>query len=33
MYKKKLQEQGVQDVVNINKMKIEPNGDLVDHAF
>ena len=31
--KKKLQEQGVQDVVNRNKTKFEPNGDLIDQAF
>ena len=31
--KKNLQEQGVQDVVNRNKTKFEPNGDLIDQAF
>ena len=30
---KKLSEQGVQDVVNRNKLKFEPYGDLVDQAF
>ena len=33
MYQNKLQEQGVQDVVNINKIKFEPHGDLVDKAY
>ena len=33
LYQKKLQEQGVQDVVNKNKIKFEPYGDLVDQAF
>ena len=33
MYQNKLQEEGVQDIVNINKMKFEPYGDLVDQAF
>ena len=33
MYQNKLQEKGVQDVVNINKMKFEPYDDLVDQAF
>ena len=33
MYQNKLQEQGVQDVVNINKIKFEPYGDLVKQAF
>ena len=31
--KNKLQEQGVQDVVNTNKIKSEPHGDLVDQAY
>ena len=30
MYQNKLQEEGVQDVVNMNKVKSEPFGDLVD---
>ena len=33
MYQKKLQDEGVQNVININKMKFEPYGDLVDRAF
>ena len=33
MYQNKLQEEGVQDVVHINKMKFELYGDLVDQAF
>ena len=33
MYQSKLQEEPVQDVININKMKFEPYGDLVDQAF
>ena len=33
MYQIKLQEEGVQDVANINQVKLEPNGDLVDQAF
>ena len=33
MYQKKLQEQGVQDVVNINEIKFETYDDLVDQAF
>ena len=32
-YQNKLQEQGLQDVVNWNKIKLEPYGDLVDQAF
>ena len=28
-----MQEQGVQDVVNINKIKFEPYGDLVDEEY
>ena len=32
-YQNKLQEEGVQDVVNINKIRFEPYGDLVDQAF
>ena len=32
MYQNKLEE-GVQDVVNINKVKFEPCGNLVDQAF
>ena len=30
LYQNKLQQQGVQDVVNTNKIKFEPYGDLVD---
>ena len=30
-YQNKLQEEGIQDVVNIKKMKTKPYGDLVDH--
>ena len=33
IYQNKLQEQGVQDVVNINKIKFEPHGDFVDRAY
>ena len=33
MYQNKLQEQGAQDVVNIDKIKFEPHGDLVDRAY
>ena len=33
MYENKLQEDGVQDVVNKNKRKLEPYGDLVDQGF
>ena len=33
LYQNKLQEQGVQDVVNRNKIKFEPYRDLVDQAF
>ena len=33
LYQNKLQEQGVQDVVNRSKIKFEPYGDLVDQAF
>ena len=33
LYQNKLQEEGVQDVVNINKIKFEPYGDLVDQDF
>ena len=33
MYQNKLQEKGVQDVVHRNKIKFEPNDDLVDQAF
>ena len=33
MYQNKLQEQGVQDVVNINRVKFEPHDDLVDRAY
>ena len=33
MYQNKLQEEGVQDVVNMNIVKSEPFGDLVDQDF
>ena len=33
LYQNKLQEQGVQDVVNRSKIKFEPYGDLGDQAF
>ena len=33
MYQNKLQEEGVQDVVNVRKIKFEPFGDLSDQAF
>ena len=33
LYQNKLQEQGVQDIVNINKIKFEPYGDLVDQVY
>ena len=33
MYQNKLQKEGFQDVVNINKSKLEPYGNLVDQAF
>ena len=33
LYQNKLQEQGVQDVVNTNKIKFEPYGDLVDKVY
>ena len=33
MYQNKLHEQGVQDVVNNNKIKFELHGDLVDRAY
>ena len=33
MYQNKLQEQGAQDVVNIDKIKFESHGDLVDRAY
>ena len=33
MYQNRLQEEGVQDVVNINKMKSEPYVDLLDQQF
>ena len=33
IYQKKLLEEGVQDIVNINKRKFEPYDDLVDQAF
>ena len=33
LYQNKLQEQGVQDVVNRKKINFEPYGDLADQAF
>ena len=33
LYQNKMQQQGVQYVVNRNKIKFEPYGDLVDQAF
>ena len=33
LYQNKLQEHGVQDVVNINKINFEPCGDLVDESY
>ena len=33
LYQNKLQEKGVQDVANRNKIKFEPYGDLVDQVF
>ena len=33
LYQNKLQEQGVQDVVNRNKIKFQPYDDSVDQAF
>ena len=33
MYQNKLQEQGVQDAININKITFEPYGHLVDQFF
>ena len=33
MYQNKLQEEGVQDVANISKMKFEPYDDLVEQDF
>ena len=33
MYQNKLQDHGVQDTVNMNKIKNESYGDLVDHDF
>ena len=33
LYQNKLQKQGVQDIVNINKIKFEPYGDLVDEVY
>ena len=33
LYQNKLQEQGVQDAVNRNKIKFVPIGDFVDQAF
>ena len=33
LYQNKLQEQGLQDIINMKKMKLEPYGALVDQAF
>ena len=33
LYQNKLQEPEDQDIVNINKIKFEPNGDLVDEVY
>ena len=33
MYQSKLQQQGVQGVINRNKIKFEPYDDLIDQAF
>ena len=33
MYKNKLQDQGVQNVININKIKFEPYGNSVNQAY
>ena len=33
MYQNNLLDERVQDVVNINKIKLEPYGDLIDQAF
>ena len=33
MYQNKVQEEQVQDVIKINKMKFEPHGDLLNQAF
>ena len=33
MYQNKLQEQGIQDVVNTNRIKFQPYGDLVDQIY
>ena len=33
MYQNKLREEQVQNVINVNKMKFERHGDLVDQAF
>ena len=33
MYQNKLQEQGIHDVVNINKIKFVPDGDLFDRFY
>ena len=33
MYQNKLQEQGIQDVVNVSKIKFKPYGNLVDQTF
>ena len=33
LYQNKFQGQGVQDIININKIKFEPFGDLVDEVY
>ena len=33
LYRNKLQEQGVQNVINRNKVKFEPDGDLFEQNF
>ena len=33
MYQNKLQEQGIQDVVNVSKINFKPYGNLVDQTF
>ena len=33
LYRNKLQQQGIQNIVNMNKIKFEPHGDLIDQAI
>ena len=33
LYRNKLQQQGIQNIVNMNKVKFEPYGDLTDQAI